>query len=659
MVVGTGNVIAESGWFAPALNQLPPPVADFTGRDSELRRLAERVVAGDRVIGIFGMGGVGKTSLANRLADGLRQHFRDGQLFLSISGTGPNPPSAREIMASLVQAFEPKATSIDAELLPGKYRSLLYNKAVLLLLDNAASPAQIEDLLPPDGCVLIITSRQRFALPGMFSIVLKPLPPSEARNLLVGIAPRAAQEADRIVNLCAGLPLAIRLAGGALVSREDLRPSRYADRLEDEHRRLELLDRDAVDRGIRASLQISVAMLPHELLRKWSMLTVFPAHFESYAASKIWEIGKDESDDWLSELTRLNLAFSFGGRYWLHDLVRLFGAISQGDAGVEYATLNYVRYFTQFAALIAATANRGEFAKATAMFEVEWNNLRRAHEIAASRMNADTEAAKACIDMTEFCSPILQRRAPIAFWRSWYAPAVSVCRLNGDLKRGAVFLSLSAHVFAQQGKKADAAKAFSEALGLAEESADAETQVICLNNWANTLVQDDDYRPALRLLRRGVRIARRGDVRPRQKAVLYSAAGRMYGKSGRTKIALCALKKALELAQDAADEELENKISGHIGSTHLLRDEFALGIPLVEARESHARQREDLYAQMSMAWLLFPAFRAIAQKEKADAALERAIILSRRLGIPVSVEAEQEYARCFPKTAPPSTPPQT
>ena len=109
-------------------------------------------------------------------------------------------------------------------------------------MDNAADKTQVEPLIPPSSCFLLVTSRQHFTLPGLFAKDLNTLPPDDARDLLLKIAPRIDGQADALAKLCGYLPLALRLAGSALAERRTLTPADYVKRLEDTQTRLELVE---------------------------------------------------------------------------------------------------------------------------------------------------------------------------------------------------------------------------------------------------------------------------------------------------------------------------------------------------------------------------------------------------------------------------------
>jgi hypothetical protein len=190
-------------------------------------------------------------------------------------------------------------------------------------LDNARDGAQIESLIPPLGWLLIVTSRQSLALPGLFAKNLDLFSLEDACEFLLKIAPRIENQAEEIANLCGRLPLALRLAGSALVERRDIRPEAYVDRLLDANHRVKLID---------ASLGLSYEMLDSGLQKSWRALAIFPESFDVQAAAVIWNIDRDEAGEILSDLIRYSLVewqesdkwWEIESSYHLHDLARLY-----------------------------------------------------------------------------------------------------------------------------------------------------------------------------------------------------------------------------------------------------------------------------------------------------------------------------------------------
>ena len=179
----------------PLLHQLPPAPADFVGRGRELREFLEAVQQqGARTIAVRGLGGMGKTSLALRLAERLTDQYPDAQLYIDMHGMDSQSLAPVEAMAQVIHAYHPLAQlPQDEAALGALYRSVLQGQRALILLDNVRDRAQVEPLLPPASCLLLLTTRWRFALPGLRGLDLEAQPPDQAVEMLRAIAPRLGQ----------------------------------------------------------------------------------------------------------------------------------------------------------------------------------------------------------------------------------------------------------------------------------------------------------------------------------------------------------------------------------------------------------------------------------------------------------------------------------
>ncbi|MEU7421191.1 BTAD domain-containing putative transcriptional regulator [Streptomyces antibioticus] len=172
--------------------QLPPPPAHFTGRDAPLRLLEHTLTASDGtpVVVISGMAGVGKTALALQLAHALKERFTSGQLYLNLHGATPGmtPLPVCQALAALLRDLgtEPRHIPEHPDAAAALLRTLLAPTRTLLVLDDAATAAQIRPLLPggPD-CAVIVTSRSPLtALDGAHRLPLGPLTGEESARLL-------------------------------------------------------------------------------------------------------------------------------------------------------------------------------------------------------------------------------------------------------------------------------------------------------------------------------------------------------------------------------------------------------------------------------------------------------------------------------------------
>ena len=278
------TVLTALSSIAPTrLHEVPPPPADFTGREDELKELLASIeIGGVTISGLQGMGGIGKTALALKLVELLKPRYPDAQFFLDLKGASTQPLTVAEALAHVVRAYHPTAKLPDSESeLRGLYLSVLDGQRALLLMDNAANAEQVEPLIPPAGCLLLVTSRQHFTVPGLAAKNLDTLSAADARDLLLTIAPRIETQADEIAALCGHLPLALRLAAAAMVKYRNLSPADYVRRLRDRQQRLQLID---------ASLSLSYELLSEELRERWRWLAVFPDTFAGYAAAAVWEV---------------------------------------------------------------------------------------------------------------------------------------------------------------------------------------------------------------------------------------------------------------------------------------------------------------------------------------------------------------------------------
>ena len=384
---------------AAALHQLPPPPGDFTGRKAELEELMEAIEKGGVTIsGLRGMGGIGKTALALKLAHQLRERYPDAQIYLDLKGTSEKPLTTAEAMAHAVRAYRPTAHLPDNEAeLAGIYRFVLDGQRALLLMDNAVNAAQVGPLAPPASCLLLVTARQRFILRGWVAKDLGTLAPEEARALLLRLAPRVGGAAGEIARLCGYLPLALCAAGGMLASCEDLPPRRYAEQLLDERQRLERLGKEGVEISVEASFNLSYASLEGEAARVFRQLAVFPGSFDA-AAEEV--VCKDLEHARLSELLRRSLVEydSAGERYRLHDLTHLFAASRRSDQEGDEAERRHAARYLEVASAADDLYLKGGDAILVGLrlFDTEWANIRAGQVWAAAHAEEDQQAAKLC-----------------------------------------------------------------------------------------------------------------------------------------------------------------------------------------------------------------------------------------------------------------------
>ncbi|MDF5756584.1 BTAD domain-containing putative transcriptional regulator [Spongiactinospora sp. TRM90649] len=313
--------------------QLPADLPDFVGRLAEITAILTHVPASGAavpVINITGMPGVGKTALAVHLGHRVRRRFPDGQIFVHLGAMSGRPVAVGEALAEQLVLLGVPAADIPASTAgrSALLRSVLADRKVLLVIDDVASAAQGGLFVPgTPGCAVLITSRPRLSGPGIRSMTLDPLRRDEARHLLAELigADRIDAEpsaADAILDACADLPLALRIAAGRLTAHPHWPIGLLATRLHD--RLAGLTDGDV---AVSASIADSYDALSEQVRHALRVL--------SLAGSGSWPmwladmlIGKGDGEDALAALNAHNLVLPAGAdahghpRYRMHDLVR-------------------------------------------------------------------------------------------------------------------------------------------------------------------------------------------------------------------------------------------------------------------------------------------------------------------------------------------------
>ncbi|MGQ0716875.1 MAG: BTAD domain-containing putative transcriptional regulator [Pseudonocardiales bacterium] len=322
--------------------QLPADITDFTGRKTQLATIQHLAAAADRraapLVAITGKAGVGKTTLAVHAAHRLRVHYPDGQLFVNLRGVQGRPLAPADVLARFLRSLGVDRTAIpdDVEERAALYRSLLADRRLLIVLDNAACEAQLRPLLPgTPGCTVLVTSRARMAgLNGTRLVDLDILEPDQAVELLARVAgplrvaaePGAARE---IVRFCGFLPLAVRIAGARLGARPHWRLNRLEADLADEHHRLDKLRLG--DLEVRASLALSYDSLDATARRAFRRLALLEIRdFAPWVTAALLDIPQSAAEELVDILVDMQLLDVAGRdatgalRYRFHDLLRAY-----------------------------------------------------------------------------------------------------------------------------------------------------------------------------------------------------------------------------------------------------------------------------------------------------------------------------------------------
>ena len=362
--------------------QLPATVDGFVGRNAQLDQLDAFLAAalGDLALGnvaqggdgapggdgaqgrdgaqggggaptliiaaIGGTAGVGKTSLAVHWAHRVRDRFPDGQLYLNLRGYATSPPmEPGQALAQFLRALGVPAERVplDVDEAAAMYRTLLADRRMLIVLDNAAGPEQVRPLLPGSPrCLVLVTSRDRLgglvASDGARPLALDVLDAGEARALLAGILgetrvgsqPRAVAE---LAQICGFLPLALRIAAANLVMRPPVGVAQYVAELRQGNRLAALQVEGDESSAVRTAFDLSYAALKPDERRMFRLLGLVPGpDVDTVAAAALADTSAEQARRMLGRLVGRHLVIELApGRFTLHDLLRLY-ARSLADA---------------------------------------------------------------------------------------------------------------------------------------------------------------------------------------------------------------------------------------------------------------------------------------------------------------------------------------
>lgn len=315
--------------------ELPRALSAFAGREDDVEALLAAVAGGAAVVAVHGMAGVGKTSLAVWVAHALAPDYPDGQLFVDLHGFTQSlapRPGARSVLTRVLRALGLPDGDIPADVdeLTARYRSVLADRRVLLVFDNAAGAEQVEALLPgtPDSLVLATSRRDLSLLTDAYSVPLEP-PAAEAAAAMLGAAAPdriPAGEAALIAERCGRLPLAMGLAAARLRSRPGWGVEDLLARLADQGRLLDELDMG--HQGVTAALRASYLELDPAHRRLFRRLGLVPGDdMDAHAVGALCGEGHERATAMVESLVDVHLVETrVPGRYRLHDLVKLFAA---------------------------------------------------------------------------------------------------------------------------------------------------------------------------------------------------------------------------------------------------------------------------------------------------------------------------------------------
>jgi DNA-binding SARP family transcriptional activator/Tfp pilus assembly protein PilF len=501
------------GQDAGSRSFLPRDIAEFTGREDELRRLRVRPLEPNAplIAVIDGMGGVGKTSLAVHLAHLLAEDYPDGQYFVDLAGFSEQaePMSPMQALSLLLRfdGMAPELIATDLEARSAQWRSSLAGRRVLILLDNAADPNQIRSLLPgsAQSLVLVSSRRRMVALEGAAALSLDIMPEADAVALFRRIAgpERVADEPQAVrsaVELCGYLPLVIQIAAARLRERSSWLVSFLVDQLRDNGARARILA--AGDRDVMNIVAWSYHHLTERQQRLLCLLSLHAgADFDACATAALADLQIHQVEEDLDKLFELNLLKQHvADRYHLHDIVRdcarrlLDATVSRsemadsvgrladyylwsaGDWSVPLSKTS-TRFVPHVERRPESTRRAVDAKDAMRLLETEFRNI-----TATIRLAADLELHTRVWQMMRTLHPYASALDYPAELESLFELGRLAARADGSPAGEAACLAGLAEVQLAHGTLAEAVRLSERALALSRQSEDRAGEVAQLNS---------------------------------------------------------------------------------------------------------------------------------------------------------------------------------
>ena len=481
-----------SGGPGPGL-RLPRPPSGFVGRSAALQWLDRRGTPGALAV-VVGPAGAGKTATVLHWAQRAAGRFADGLLYADLRGYHPaGPADPTETLGELLLALGLPAHAIPADRAArtAAYQAQTRRRQLLLLLDNARDADDVSALLPAGtSSATVVTSRNTLedlvVTEGAALLRVGPLPLADALELLEQLAPEQVAAdpaaAHRLVDLCDGLPLALRIAAARIAARPDWPLARLVAELADEDGRLLALDTQGTA-SVRSSLALTYWQLPDEAAHLLALLGAHPGT-EVNAGTAAALLGGEASTarHTLGTLAAHHLLHETStGHFTRPDLVRLFSRELHADQDEPDRRLALLRLLDHYLGVLhgctdpagpsgpglpgqplpicpdAVRADPSGLRLALVRFRAEQPALRDLVGTAAG--SADARAHERAVQIAELCHPLYALDAvagPSDDWLTCLDSALRAARRSGTARALAVLESATAEALTLQQRGSEA-----------------------------------------------------------------------------------------------------------------------------------------------------------------------------------------------------------
>lgn len=642
---GESTTFSQSHVGGIVSRTMPQPDPAFTGRMHTVETVLNHLAAGGavRISGVNEVGGLGRTQVALFVAERLAFDYPDEQLYVQLHA-GDVALSADRLLATILHTLEP-----DAEL-PRRTASLhqrcydaMRGRRGILLLDDLVSVDQVRPLVPPpDGWIVLVTSRHDTLIPSVHGQTLDVLTKSEAislvRRLLLKVGRRADATSDdtlhKLVAACNYIPMALRVAAKFLQLYDDWPLHDYIATLAQK----EVALRTDASHTTTTILSLFVEQLQHDrpdLLHRWYQLAVLPAYFVPATVAAVWNADDIEVQTCLDELVELGLVThdSSVGAYFMPRVFReyIFDRPTRyGTVDWSEVRMRHARFFADTSRQLASAWENGgeQAARAVRHFYAIWGDLE-----SAWRWLQTSEHPSA----RPLLSSIPKDAAGLLSWclfpqehRAYLKQAVHAARQMGDDKGESFHLGNLGKLHQRLNDFERAIDCYVRALERDRSLADSETEGIHFKDLGLAYLQHGNVHRAIECLEHA--LTRVPGNRSRVKHQVHRTLGIAYEAAGDLLLAAQCFDNALWVAGQLDDQEVECFDLCDLGRVYHQLGQFEDAIGAYEKAQLLAERIGLLEVTGDLLGLRAGAYRRLGDLDTAVELFEQALSHARERG---------------------------
>jgi tetratricopeptide (TPR) repeat protein len=670
---GVSGHLAAGSLLGAEVHQLPPDIRDFTDREELLARLRElltetrqrRGAAAVAVVVITGKPGVGKTALAIRAAHQVANSFVDGQLFASLR-VGELTVDPSEVLARFLRALGVRSRSIPASLeeRSALCRSLLAGRHVLVVLDDAASTAQVRPLLPGSSTCAVVLTASTFFIEGAIAVGVDVLEPPLSLSLLASIAGSdrilaEPEAAARIADLCGHLPIALRIAGGRLAARSEWSLSWLAERLADERRRLSELR--IGDLEVRAMLSLEYHNRGSEEQRIFRLLGLLEmSDFASWVPAALADLDLHAAEDLVERLVDAHLLEiarqdpTGQTRYRFHDLLRVFArerlrveetATAQYEA-LERALRTYALLAQQASDLsepgglrylrddAAARQRVDELQQAAPMIlhdPLRWFAAEQTNLVMAVGRAYESHQWELTWQLAATLAFFFEVHSDWSNWRGTHELGLLAARETEDAVGEASMLRSLGRLYWYEGRFDDALASFEQALPVFREAGQSRLLAWTLRNLGTVHQQRGRYEDALASFEQALPVFRETEDL-RGEAWTLRPLGEVHREQGRNQEAIDSFQRAVVIFRRLDDRLGEALATVALGDTYRVQGQHDQAATRLEQALPVFRRFGDRHAEAVTLRSLGDVYADQGRYEDGLTSMQQALLIFREFG---------------------------